>query len=183
MSAGMRVQGFGVEREICHVIRNVGLQFQSADRLITNLELRHFNQGLHLGITKCPFSAGIHFEHTQKLQISCLQCLQLVELDAGSMQLRIVGLACRFIENSRIRGARGKIHLQICRDLFSCRLKLHIHGPDRLACNPRRGETECAMARRSKLGAVGSNVGRERAGNGRGGTSGLQQILNVDLRR
>ena len=111
MSAGMRVQGFGVEREICHVIRNVGLQFQSADRLIANLKLRHFNQSLQLGITQRPFSAGIHLEYTLKLQISCLQCLQLVELDAGGMQLRIVGLACRFVENRRVRGACGKIHL------------------------------------------------------------------------
>ena len=111
MSAGMRVQDFGVEREICNVVRNVGLQFQSADSLITNLKLRHLKHGLQLGIIQCPFSAGIHIEHTLKVQISCLQCLQLIKLDPGSMQLHIVGLGCRFIENSRVRGARGKIHL------------------------------------------------------------------------
>ncbi len=46
MSAGVGIDDVRIECEIRNVIRDVGLQFQSANHLIANLQLRHFNHSL-----------------------------------------------------------------------------------------------------------------------------------------
>ena len=112
MAAGMRINDVGVQSEIRDLIRNIGLQLQAFDHLVANLELRHFDHGLHLGILNGASSIGIHIQHTLKLQVTCLHCLQLIELDTARVQLRDIGLTSGLILKGGIYGPAGKSTLR-----------------------------------------------------------------------
>ena len=81
----MGVEYVGIKSDVSRVIRDVGLQLQSLDYLISNLELRHFNCGQQLRILQRASPGCVYFQHALKRQVSCLQCFQLIKPDTGRM--------------------------------------------------------------------------------------------------
>ena len=104
--AGMRIDDVRIERKVRDMIRNIGLQFQSTNHLVANVQLRHLNHRLKLRVMQGATSAGVNTQRPLKLQVPCLHCLELVESDARRTQLCSIGLALGLILKAGVCGTR-----------------------------------------------------------------------------
>src|SRR5262244_785103 len=121
-------------------------------------------------------------QHACYLQVSRLQDLQLVELDADCAQVCAVGLPFRFI----LQGSHGgscawQVDLEIACNLRTSPLKLQIDGLNRFAGNLGRSEMYGAVASRSQLRAARNRVDRNVPGDWRAYSCGFGQLRRAHL--
>ena len=182
MTAHKGVHRLGIECNIRDSIRDIRLEAHAADRLILQLQLRYLRRQLYLRIINGSAARGIQIQNTGNLDVSGFQRLELIQANAGGLQLPFVPLSLREVCHVAAGRPCGHLYGQTCLDLITRALEGDVRRLNRFVSDCGLSQSDITLADRIELGTMNRGLCRKRTGHRRLHTRQALQLRNVQLR-